>query len=117
MVSKSKKPSLSAEEAKFWSTSYPVNGYAALLKLVKDNRATNPFEKVKCPVFVGYYYKNEQEQDKVVSVPTILKMHRELRMSNKEKDKVTFSEVGNHVIACHVKSRDWQSVFDATTLF
>ncbi|MFT5251309.1 MAG: esterase/lipase [Flavobacteriales bacterium] len=105
------------EEAKFWSTSYHVNGYVALLKMVKTNMVANTFEKVKCPVFVGYYYKNEQEQDKVVSVPAILKMFSELGTSNKEKVKLAFSEVGDHVIACDIRSRDWQSVFDATTLF
>jgi esterase/lipase len=106
-----------AEEAKFWSTSYHVNGYAALIKMLKDNMTATTFQKVKCPVFVGYYFKNEQEQDKVVSVPAILKMYDSLGTPQNHKEKVAFTEVGNHVIACDIRSKDWESVYRETTLF
>ena len=111
------KQNRSAEEAKFWSTSYHVNGYAALIKMLKDNMTATTFQKVKCPVFVGYYFKNEQEQDKVVSVPAILKMYDSLGTSQNQKEKVAFTEVGNHVIACDIRSKDWESVYRETTLF
>jgi esterase/lipase len=106
-----------AEEAKFWSTSYHVQGYAALIKMLKDNMTPATFEKVKCPVFVGYYYKNEQEQDNVVSVPAILKMYDQLGTPNDKKTKVAFAEAGNHVIACDLRSKDWKSVYNETTQF
>lgn len=106
-----------AEEAKYWSTSYHVNGYAALIKMLKDNMTTATFQKVSCPVFVGYFYKNEQEQDKVVSVPAILKMYDSLGTPQNKKEKVAFAEVGNHVIACDIRSKDWESVYNETTHF
>ena len=65
----------SEEEAKYWSTTYHVNGYEALIKMLLDNMKPATFAKVKVPVFVGYYYKNEEEQDQVVSVAAILKMY------------------------------------------
>jgi hypothetical protein len=32
------------------------------------------FEKIKCPVFMGYWHKNENGKDTVASVPAMLKM-------------------------------------------
>ena len=71
----------SEEEAKYWSTSYHMNGYEALVKMLIENMTPQTFSKVKVPVFVGYYYKNEEEQDQVVSVAAILKMYDGLGVS------------------------------------
>jgi len=107
----------SVDEAKYWSTSYHVNGYVALIKMLKDNMTPETFEKVQCPVFVGYYYKNEKEQDPVVSVPAILKMYDELGAANDKKIKKAFPETGNHVIASDLRSKDWKSVYNETVRF
>lgn len=106
-----------AVEAKYWSTSYHVNGYVSLIKMLKDNMTKETFKKVDCPVFVGYYYKNEKEQDQVVSVPAILKMYEELGTATDEKKKVAFPESGNHVIASDLRSKDYKSVYNETVQF
>ena len=77
----------SEEEAKYWSTSYHMNGYEALVKMLIENMTPQTFSKVKVPVFVGYYYKNEEEQDQVVSVAAILKMYDGLGVSADKKRK------------------------------
>lgn len=105
------------KEAKYWSTSYHIDGYEALIKMLVSNMTPQTFLKVKAPVFVGYYYKNEKEQDQVVSVPAILKMYDGLGTSIEKKIKRAFPEVGDHVIACDLKSNDWKSVFDETVTF
>ncbi|MDP2061342.1 MAG: alpha/beta hydrolase [Flavobacteriaceae bacterium] len=105
------------EEAKYWSTAYHVNGYVSLIKMVKENMSIDTFSKITIPVFLGYYYKNEAEQDKVVSVPAMLNMFEELGTSDENKVKVAFPEVGNHVIACDLRSKDWQGVYEETTRF
>ncbi|WP_237588266.1 glycerophosphodiester phosphodiesterase family protein [Polaribacter sargassicola] len=105
------------EEAKFWSTIYHIDGYEALIKMVTKNMNPTTFSKVKVPAFVGYYYKNEKEQDKVVSVPAILKMFDALGTPDDKKVKVAFPEAGNHVIACDIRSNDWQGVYNETVTF
>ncbi|QVY65291.1 glycerophosphodiester phosphodiesterase family protein [Polaribacter sp. Q13] len=105
------------EEAKYWSTSYHVNGYEALIKMLLDNMKPATFAKVKIPVFVGYYYKNDKEQDQVVSVAAILKMYDGLGTPADKKTKVAFPEAGNHVIACDLRSKDWQGVYNETVTF
>jgi len=105
------------EEAKYWSTSYHVNGYVALIKMLTATMTPQTFAKVKAPVFMGYYYKNEQEQDQVVSVPAMLKMFDALGTTADKKVKVAFPETSNHVIACDLRSRDWKNVYQQTLNF
>ncbi|WP_343330569.1 glycerophosphodiester phosphodiesterase family protein [Polaribacter staleyi] len=113
-IIKQKRPE---EEAKYWSTSYHVNGYEALIKMLISNMTPQTFSKVKIPVFVGYYYKNEEEQDQVVSVDAILKMYEGIGTSVDKKKKVAFPKAGNHVIACDLRSNDWESVYNETVAF
>lgn len=113
-IMKQKRP---REEAKYWSTSYHINGYEALIKMLISNMTPQTFSKVKIPVFVGYYYKNEEEQDQVVSVDAILKMYDGLGTSVDKKKKVAFPKAGNHVIACDLRSNDWESVYNETVAF
>ena len=64
------------------------------------------FQKVKQPVFMGYYYKDEEHQDKVVSVPAMLAMFDELGTPADKKQKMAFPNAGEHVIASHFTSGD-----------
>ncbi|MGJ8658936.1 MAG: alpha/beta hydrolase [Cellulophaga fucicola] len=105
------------EEAKYWSTNYHVNGYVSLITLLKSNMTTDTFSKVTCPVFLGYYYKNEEEQDNVVSVPAMQVMFDALGTPEEDKAKMAFPESGNHVIASDIRSKDWQGVYASTVKF
>lgn len=105
------------EEAKYWSTNYHINGYVSLITMLKQNMIKTTFENITCPVFLGYYYKNEKEQDQVVSVSAMLKMYDSLGTPNLEKTKIAFPESGNHVIACDLRSKDWLGVYEATVTF
>jgi len=105
------------EEAKYWSTSYHVNGYEALIKMLIGNMTPTTFSKVKIPVFVGYYFKNEKEQDQVVSVPAILKMYENLGTPEDKKTKMAFPNTGNHVIGCDLRSKNWENVYNKTVTF
>ncbi len=55
------------------------------------------FKKVKCPVFMGYWYKNELEKDTIAAVPAMLQMFEQL--SSPRKQKLALANAGNHAIA------------------
>jgi glycerophosphoryl diester phosphodiesterase/esterase/lipase len=105
------------EEAKYWSTLYHIDGYEALVKMIVKTMTPETFSKVKIPAFVGYYYKNEEVQDEVVSVSAILKMFDNLGTSANKKVKKAFPEAGNHVIGCDLRSKDWENVYNQTVAF
>ncbi len=101
----------------YWSRTYFLEGYMALAGLVENTMTEETFAKVKCPVFLGYYYKNEEEQDNVVSVEAMQTMFDQLGTANESKRKVAFPEAGNHVISSYIRSADWQGVFQSTDQF
>ena len=101
----------------YWSHYYHINGYVTLAVLVDETMNEETFRRVKCPVFLGYYYKNEEEQDNVVSVAAMHPMFDELGTPPNQKRKVAFPKAGNHVIASYIRSHDWRGVYQATDAF
>jgi esterase/lipase len=100
----------SSDQGKYWQLNYRIEGLVALEKLINTTMKPEVFSKVKCPVFLGYYFKNEKEQDNTVSVPAMLKMFDELGTPAELKLKKAFPEAGAHVIASYIRSKDWQNV-------
>lgn len=103
--------------ANYWTLKFRMEGLVALVNLYSATMNPETFSKVKCPVFLGYYYKNEAEQDMTVSVPAMLKMYEELGTPADLKLKIAFPEAKAHVIASYIRSKDWQSVERETDKF
>ncbi len=103
------------DQPRFWTMHYRLEALVALQNLLTHAMNKETFEKVKCPTFVGYYYKDEENQDKVVSVPAILKMYEELGATVKVKE--AFPDAANHVLASWVLSEDVATVQSKTELF
>lgn len=104
-------------ETKYWSTEYHINAYVALIGMLNETMTLDTFKAVTCPVFLAYYYKNEEEQDQVVSVPAMLKMYEQIGTPDEFKQKQAFPETGNHVIASDLRSKDWSSVLETSQIF
>lgn len=108
---------LSKEHAQYWFLHYRVEGIVALVSLYSNTMKPEVFAKVKCPVFLGYFFKNDEIQDKTVSVEALLKMFDELGTPASLKQKTAFPEAGAHVIASPIRSKDWQGVERETDKF
>src|SRR5690606_36440468 len=63
-----------SERSQYWLKSYSSNGLMTLQQTMDAISRPEVYEKIKMPVFLGYYYKNDDEQDKVVSVPAMQEM-------------------------------------------
>jgi esterase/lipase len=107
----------SEAHANYWETHYRVEALVALQNLIANTMTPEVFSKIKCPVFLAYYYKNDQEQDKTVSIPAMLKMFEELGSPKEVKRKMAFPQAGEHVIASYIRSKDWQGVERETDKF
>lgn len=101
----------------FWNPVYHTNGLFALKRLLRDHMQKEVFEKIDIPVFVGYYYKDEDHQDKIVSVDRMHDFFEQISTSEDKKRKVAFPEAGNHVISSYVMSRDIENVKKETIRF
>lgn len=107
----------SEPHANYWQLHYRIEALVALQNLVSNTMKPQVFSKIKCPVFLGYYFKNESEQDNTVSVPAMLKMYDELGTPASSKEKMAFPDAGAHVIASYIRSKDWQDVERETDKF
>lgn len=105
------------ERARYWLTEYHTNGLITLQTMLDRYMTPETFAKVKQPLFMGYYYKDEDNQDKVVSVPAMLEMYDQLGTPAGQKQRMAFPRAGEHVIASHFTSGDLQGVYKATELF
>lgn len=98
---------------KYWYAQYPLEAAVQLEEYLETTMNAATFEKVKQPVLMLYYYKDEIHQDSVVSVPAMLKMFEELGTSRENKVKQAMPNAGNHVLGSYIKSKDLLGVQQA----
>lgn len=105
------------EYKKYWYTNYRIESLVELQEFVESTMNKAVFEKVKQPILMLYYYKNELEQDPVVRVDAMLKMFEELGTSEDLKRKIAIPNAGNHVLGSYITSKDLPSVETAINNF
>lgn len=101
----------------YWNLRYHSQGLLALQALLDQTMTPETFEKIRQPYLLGYYYKNENEKDNVVSVNAMMDFQQATQTPDGFKLESPFSEVGNHVIASDMQSKDIQSVINITEYF
>lgn len=101
----------------YWNTPYRLEATVALEEMLETSMTRTTFNKVKQPVLMLYYYKNEHEQDKVVKVSAMKKMFEQLSTPVAMKRSVALPNTGDHVIASPIKSNDVESVERETNKF
>jgi pimeloyl-ACP methyl ester carboxylesterase len=94
------------DRAKYWLTRYRSEGLVTLQQMMDVVAQPNIYAKITVPIWLGYYYKDEENQDKVVSVEAMLDMFDKVSTAANKKQKVAFPESGDHVIASHFTSKD-----------
>jgi pimeloyl-ACP methyl ester carboxylesterase len=107
----------SGEYCKYWYCRYRAEGAVYLQQLIDAKMNSELFQKVKCPVFMGYYYKDMKNQDQIVSVSAALKMFDQLGTPASQKQSKVFPNAGAHVIACSLTSKSVNEVEGATWSF
>lgn len=106
-----------SKECNYWNCKYRLEAVMYLQQLVETTMTQETFQKVKCPVFLGYYYKNKKEQDQVVRVGAALEMYEQIGTSANQKIKKGFPDAGVHVIANSLFSKDFKNVERETFRF
>ncbi len=96
--------------AQYWTSKYRVEGLIALKQLINMTMNDEIFAKVKQPLFMGYYYKNEKEQDQTVSVAAMLNMFDKLGAPADKKVKKAFPDASVHVICSKWQSKELENV-------
>jgi pimeloyl-ACP methyl ester carboxylesterase len=103
-----------SKDCKYWYCKYRLEAVVYLQQLVEATMKSETFKKVVVPVFLGYYYKDDKNQDKEVRVDAMLKMFEKLGTPADKKVKQAFPGAGQHVIACELTSGVLPEVEKAT---
>ncbi len=82
----------------YWMTHYRLEGIQALRHLVSKTMTEETFASVKCPVFIGYWYKNEEVQDKTISVKAILDASETIQSASSYTEFKAYPDAGAHVM-------------------
>ncbi|GAA4317298.1 alpha/beta hydrolase [Compostibacter hankyongensis] len=106
-----------AAERQYWSENFHVNAYRSLAVLAQSTMHDSTFQKIRRPLFLGYYYRDSIHQDSTVSVAAELHMFDALATPAGEKEKKAFPRAGDHVIGSYIRSGDVDGVFRATADF
>lgn len=94
----------------YWYQQYPLEAAVQLQELLETTMTKETFEKVKQPLLMLYYYRDEDHQDSVVSVPAMLKMYSQLGTPGNLKVKQAVPNAGDHVLGSYIKSKDLLTV-------
>ena len=108
---------LLSKDCQYWNCKYRVEAEVYLQQLVDVTMKKETYKNVSAPVFMGYYYKDENNQDPTVKVSAMLKMYEQLGTAPDQKVKIAFPEAGAHVIACELTSGCVDEVIDETIKF
>lgn len=105
------------EAQKYWHTSYRIESIVQMKLLLQTTMKENVFRKVEQPVFMGYYYKNEEEQDNAVSVQRMHEMFVQLGTATEHKRSIAFPDAETHGIQNKYFSKDFEGVVKSSYAF
>ncbi|MCG8476370.1 MAG: alpha/beta hydrolase [Cytophagales bacterium] len=92
------------DEKKYWYEKYRIEGLITLKQLIQTTMTEATFQKIKQPLFVAYYYKNEQEHDPTISIPAMEKMFDSVQTPTELKRKKAFPNARVHALVSRYTS-------------
>ena len=93
----------------YWTDYHHTNGLIALQDLIDQTMKEEYFQNIQIPVYCGYYFKNDEIQDPVVSVDAMLAFKEEIATPPEDMEFEAFAS-GNHVLASEYKNEGWEEV-------
>ncbi len=105
------------EQQKYWTNRYRLEGLVNMKQLVDHTMTESTFGKITQPLFLGYYYKNDEEQDDIVSIPRMKEMLEQINTPFNKIVEQPFAKAGGHVINSEFISEDVEGVYNETVQF
>lgn len=104
-------------QAKYWYENYHMHGLIALQSMLDTYMTKSCFEKIHHPIFLAYYYRDEDHQDPVVSVDAMLDMYNEISTPGDKKVKMAFPQANSHMMISPLFSGQMEDIQQASLDF
>ena len=101
----------------YWYTNYRIEGLVTLKSMIDATMTEATFKAIKDPVFMAYYYFDEDHQDKTVSVIRMHEMFQELSTPSAEKMDVPLKNAGTHMIASDIFNDNLLALWTPLTMY
>ena len=94
----------------YWYTKYRAEGLVVLDQIVSNSMTEDVFKKIKTPVYIGYYYENDEKQDDVIDVSLIEPFAKAITTDAKLIRTQAFSGDLRHVLTSEIMNKDYLSI-------
>ena len=101
----------------YWYTRYRIEGLCTLKSLINCTMNENTFQSVTDPLIMLYYYRDEENQDHIVSVKRMKEMYDQLGTPADQKREVALTDAGTHIIGSDIFNHHLESVWAPITAF
>lgn len=98
------------EARKYWYEKYHVDGIIALKGMLEKYMTPDNFKLIHQPLYMGYYYVDDEHQDQVVSVPHMLDFYDRISTPKDKKKKKSFTTAKGHVICSAIMNPNVKDV-------
>ena len=95
----------------YWYTRYRIEGLLVLKAIINKTMTEETFSKITKPVYMTFYYENENNQDKIVSVKRMEDMFAQLGTPEEKKKQVPLRKAGTHIITSDLFSNDIEEMW------
>ena len=100
----------------YWTMDYRLEGIIALRALLDQTMRPDIFRKIDSPLYIGYYYKNEDQRDKTVSIEAMKDFYEQVKTPDELKRIQAYPE-GTHVMLSPLQNPDITRVRTETFKF
>ena len=102
---------------RYWNDAYHIQGTFMVRDLLDQTMTKEVFAKIDVPVFLGYYYKNDEESDHIVSVPDMVDFYNAISTPDSQKVSIAYPNAERHVISSWIFSKSIDKVKKDTYIF
>ena len=81
---------------KWWINHYRIEGLITLKSLLNTTMTDDIFASITQPVYLSYYYKNEEEKDQIISIERLKEVYELLGTPKEKKRLRALSGVSGH---------------------
>ena len=99
-----------SDAKKYWTTKNRIEGHIALRSLLNQTMNEETFKSIDVPFYVGYYYRDENNMDKIISIDAIKRYSSVLSTDPTQISINAFDNARGHVISSHYMNPNWLDV-------
>ncbi|MBT8232785.1 MAG: alpha/beta hydrolase [Saprospiraceae bacterium] len=95
---------------KYWTTKNRIEAHLAIRDLLNQTMTSEIYAKITQPVFVGYYYIDDEKCDKIICISEIDEFGKTIQTPNNKIVIKPFGTARGHVITSSYMNSAWEDV-------